>query len=159
MYAESNVTSGTVHVILNEQTLRKYVRTRLAGGCHSHRRYSHSCDRSVPESTIVYGYIYGEFIRCGSRVSYRVSRYFPFRIHSTLAKFDTLFSFIMYSCPEHVNRYHTLRKTSLYGSIRKLTENVRRLTTEYGNSLGGVAAFSNQTLTVNNIGRGYLILA
>ena len=32
---------------------------------------------SVPGSTIVYGYIYGEFIQCGSRVPYRMSRYFP----------------------------------------------------------------------------------
>ena len=48
---------------------------------------------SVSGSTIlsiVYGYIYGEFIQCGSRVSYRMSRYFPHTFNVSYSILDIM---------------------------------------------------------------------
>jgi len=52
---------------------------------------------SVPGSTIVYGYIYGEFIRCGSRVSYRMSRYFPhtFNVSYSEVRYSLLLYYVL----------------------------------------------------------------
>ena len=52
---------------------------------------------SVPESTIVYGYIYGEFIWCGSRVSYRMSRYFPhtFNVSYSEVRYSLLLYYVL----------------------------------------------------------------
>ena len=52
---------------------------------------------SVPGSTIVYGYIYGEFIQCGSRVSYRMSRYFPhtFNVSDSEVRYSLLLYYVL----------------------------------------------------------------
>ena len=52
---------------------------------------------SVPGSRIVYGYMYGEFIQCGSRVSYRMSRYFPhtFNVSDSEVRYSLLLYYVL----------------------------------------------------------------
>ena len=52
---------------------------------------------SVPGSRIVYGYIYGEFIRCGSCVPYRMSRYFPhtFNVSDSEVRYSLLLYYVL----------------------------------------------------------------
>jgi len=52
---------------------------------------------SVPGSRIVYGYIYGEFIQCGSRVPYRMSRYFPhtFNVSDSEIRYSLLLYYVL----------------------------------------------------------------
>jgi len=52
---------------------------------------------SVPGSTIVYGYIYGEFIQCGSRVPYRMSHYFPhtFNVSYSEVRYSLLLYYVL----------------------------------------------------------------
>ena len=48
-------------------------------------------------SRIVYRYIYGEFIQCGSRVPYRMSRYFPhtFNVSDSEVRYSLLLYYVL----------------------------------------------------------------
>ena len=58
---------------------------------------------SVPGSTIIYGHIYGVFSRCGSRVSYRMSRYFPhtFNVSNSEVRYSLLLYYVLLVMPYH----------------------------------------------------------
>ena len=55
------------------------------------------------ENTIEYGHIYGELIPCGSRVPYRMSRYFPhtFNVSYTRVRYSILSLYVLLVEPFH----------------------------------------------------------
>ena len=65
-------------------------------GTHSSLKSSMRRQRTFP-STIVYRHIYGELIPCGSRVPYRMSRYFPhtFNVSYTRVRYSPLSLYVL----------------------------------------------------------------